>query len=54
MRQILAKIIIIYSDFEGRVIFRSSYTCRYAVSICITPPISAQKIFELTQQKMSC
>ena len=29
---ILAKIMTIYSDFLGRLIFRSSYTCRYTVN----------------------
>ena len=31
MRQILAKIVKIYSDFGGRLICRSSYACRYTV-----------------------
>ena len=35
IRQILSKIMKIYSDFGARPFFRSSYTCRYAVFVCI-------------------
>ena len=35
IRQILAEIMKIYTDFWGRLIFRSSYTCRYTVSLLL-------------------